>query len=106
LQAGTHSITVSNTAAGPVARLRELLAIQTAPGGVMDQRKATYEEVKTDIQDRIERLQEGVDKEIELLRRKFILMEQAQARASSMLTALQQMQQQLVAMMPGNSNRN
>jgi flagellar hook-associated protein 2 len=106
LQAGTHTITVSNTAASPLARVRELMALQTAPGGVLEQRQATYEDVKADYEDRIENIQESVDKEIEILRRKFALMEQAQARANSMLTALQQMQQQLTALLPGNQSRN
>jgi flagellar hook-associated protein 2 len=106
LQAGSHTITVTNTAASPLARVRELLAIQTAPGGVLDQRQATYDEVKADYQDRIQSIQQSVDKEIEILRRKFVLMEQAQARANSMLSALQQMQQQLTALLPGNRNRN
>jgi flagellar hook-associated protein 2 len=106
LQAGTHTITVTNTAASPLARVRELLTVQTAPGGVLEQRQTTYDEVKADYEDRIEEIQESVDNEIEILRRKFVLMEQAQARANSMLTALQQMQQQLAALLPGNQNRN
>ena len=105
LQAGSHTITVSNTAASPLARIQQVLDLQTAPGGVMEQRQASYDKVREDIEDRIADLEASVDKEMELLRRKFIAVEQAQARASGTLSALQQMQQQLTAILPGNNRR-
>jgi flagellar hook-associated protein 2 len=105
LQAGTNTITVTKTAESPLARIRDILDLQTAPGGVMEQRQATYDKVRDDIEDRIASLEASVDKEMEIMRRKFIVMEQAQARASATLTALQQMQQQLTALLPGTNRR-
>ncbi len=104
IQAGTNTISVTKTAESPLARIQEILDMQTAPGGVMEQRQATYDKVGKDIQDRIAKLQASVDKEMELMRQKFIAMEQAQARASTTLAALSQMQQQLAATSASNKN--
>jgi flagellar hook-associated protein 2 len=97
LQAGTHTVAVTNTASSPIAQIREILKMQTATGGVMQKRQETYQAVSKDIAARIAQIEKSVEKEMEILRRKFIVMEQAQARASSIFSQLDQMMSQLTA---------
>jgi flagellar capping protein FliD len=90
-------VAVTNTASSPIAQIREILKMQTATGGVMQKRQETYQAVSKDIAARIAQIEKSVEKEMEILRRKFIVMEQAQARASSIFSQLDQMMSQLTA---------
>ena len=101
LQAGEHTITVSNTAISPMRQIQDFLEAQAGSGDVLANREETYSTVAADIRDRIETLQGRIDAEMERLRDQFILMEQAQARADAALGALQQMTAQLASINGG-----
>jgi flagellar hook-associated protein 2 len=98
LSAGTNTIQVSTSSASVVRRLKEFLEGQVGGAGRLAKRQDEFTRVSDDIDRRMERLQDSIDKEMDLMRRKFIAMEQAQARASSIMTALQQANAQLAAM--------
>ncbi len=97
LQAGTHTITVGATAESVVQRLKRFAENQAGVGGSLDKRKATYDRIGSDISERIGTLEKRIESEMEQLRKKFAAMEQAQARAQSILGSLQQLANQLAA---------
>lgn len=97
LQAGSHTITVAATAESVIQRLKRMAENQAAIGGTLEKRKATYDKVSSDIAERIATLEQRIEAEMEQLRRKFALMEQAQARAQSVLGNIQQLANQIAA---------
>lgn len=95
LQAGEHVITVTATAESVIQRLKRFAENQAGIGGTLDKRKATYDRIALDIEERSATLEARITAEMEQLRRKFAAMEQAQARAQSVLGSLQQLANQL-----------
>lgn len=100
LQAGTHTINVAPTTQSVIQRLQQFAENQSGVGGVLAKRQETYDKVTGDIADRIAIMEERIEKEMEVLRKKFAAMEQAQARAQGVISSLQQM----AAQMSANSN--
>jgi flagellar hook-associated protein 2 len=98
LAAGTNTVQVSTSSASVVRRIKEFLEGQVGGAGRLAKRQDEFTRVSDDIGKRMQRIQDSIDKEMALMRRKFIAMEQAQARASSIMTALQQANAQLAAM--------
>lgn len=90
LQAGNHTVTVAASSASVVRQIETFLENQAGAGGMLTLREDAYEAVSNDIQARMDNIQERIDREMDNLRRKFSLMEQAQARAQSIMAALQQ----------------
>jgi flagellar hook-associated protein 2 len=97
LQAGSHTITVGASAESVIQRLKRFAETQAGIGGTLDKRKTTYDKVSSDISERIATLEQRINAEMEQLRRKFSLMEQAQARAQSLMGNLQQLANQIAA---------
>jgi flagellar hook-associated protein 2 len=97
LQAGSHTITVGASAESVIQRLKRFAETQAGIGGTLDKRKTTYDKVSSDISERIATLEQRINAEMEQLRRKFSLMEQAQARAQSLLGNIQQLANQIAA---------
>lgn len=97
LQAGSHTITVGATAESVIQRLKRFAETQAGIGGTLDKRKTTYDKVSSDISERIATLEQRINAEMEQLRRKFTLMEQAQARAQSVMGNIQQLANQIAA---------
>jgi flagellar hook-associated protein 2 len=95
LQAGTHTVTVAATAESVIQRLRRFADNQAGIGGTLDQRKATHDRIAADIAERIATVEARIEAEMEQLRRKFAVMERAQARAQSILGNLQQLTSQI-----------
>jgi len=90
LQAGTTTVTVAPSSQSVVQRLRQFTEIQSGAGGVLQKRQDAITAVTTDIADRIDKVQERITNEMEVLRKKFAAMEQAQARAQGIIATLQQ----------------
>lgn len=88
-QAGSHTVTVAASKQSVIHRLQQFAEIQSGVGGVLAKRQETYDNVTSDIADRIAVLEDRIDKEMEVLRKKFAAMEQAQARAQSVISSLQ-----------------
>ncbi len=88
LQAGTHSISVAASRQSVVKRIQGYLEVQAGAGGALTKRQETYDKRLADIVKRQDQIQSAIDKEMEILRRKFTAMEQAQARAQSITSAL------------------
>jgi flagellar hook-associated protein 2 len=97
LQAGSHTITVGASAESVIQRLKRFAETQAGIGGTLDKRKTTYDKVSSDISERIATLEQRINAEMEQLRRKFTLMEQAQARAQSVMGNIQQLANQIAA---------
>jgi len=97
LQAGTHTVTVTATTQSVIQRLKQYAENQAGTGGVLQKRQDSYTSVTKDIADRIAVMEERIEKEMEVLRKKFAAMEQAQARAQGVLSSLQQMSAQMNA---------
>lgn len=91
LQAGTHTVTVTASTQSVIHRLKQFAENQAGTGGVLKKRQDSYDAVTGDIADRISVMEERIEKEMEVLRKKFAAMEQAQARAQGVLSSLQQM---------------
>ncbi len=95
-QAGTHSVTVSATSKSPIQAIKELVETQSGAGGVLQKRQDTYTAVTEQLAARKLKVQASIDKEMSQMRKKFIAMEQAQARyqgvASSLAAMMTQMQ--------------
>lgn len=90
LAAGTNTITVTASSESVISRIKTFLDIEADAGGVLTKRQQTYDKRISDIDARKEQIQSAIDKEMALLRKKFTAMEQAQARAQSVLSSLQQ----------------
>lgn len=99
LTAGSNTISVTPARQSVVARMRGFLEVQSGAGGVLTKRLETYDKRVSDIDKRSDQIQAGIDKEMDRLRAKFRAMEQAQARAQSIM-------QQLQAQMAKSSNSN
>ena len=89
-QAGAHTVAVSAAESSVIQRLRQYAQVQTGAGGVLDKRNQTYTRIGEDIADRIATMESRIEHEMELLRKKFASMEQAQARAQGIIAQLQQ----------------
>jgi len=90
LQGGTHTIAVSTTSNSVFHQLKSFLDNQAGPGGMLAKREDSYDSISRDIKTRKETIQDRIDREMELLRDKFIAMEQAQARSQAIMSSLQQ----------------
>ncbi|MCC6387488.1 MAG: flagellar filament capping protein FliD [Dehalococcoidia bacterium] len=88
LQAGTHSISVAASRQSVIKRIQGYLEVQAGAGGALTKRQETYDKRLADITKRQDQIQSAIDKEMDILRRKFTAMEQAQARAQSITSAL------------------
>jgi flagellar capping protein FliD len=97
LQAGTHTVTVTATSQSVIQRLKQYAENQAGTGGVLQKRQDSYNAVTRDIADRIGVMEERIEREMEVYRKKFAAMEQAQARAQGILSSLQQMSAQMNA---------
>lgn len=97
LQAGTHTVTVAATTQSVVQRLKQYAENQAGTGGVLQKRQESYNSVTRDIAERIAMMEERIEREMEVYRKKFAAMEQAQARAQGILSSLQQMSAQMNA---------
>lgn len=97
LQAGTHTVTVTASTQSVIHRLKQFAENQAGAGGVLKKRQDSYDAVTGDIADRISVMEQRIEKEMEVLRKKFAAMEQAQARAQGVLSSLQQMAAQMNA---------
>ena len=97
LQTGTHTINVAASTQSVLQRLKQFAEIQSGAGGVLQKRQDTYDKVTKDIGDRIVKMEERIDNEMEFLRKKFAAMEQAQAQAQGVLSSLTQMMNQMQA---------
>lgn len=97
LQTGTHTVTVSASTQSVIQRLKQFAEIQSGAGGVLQKRQDTYDKLTSDIADRIIKMEERIENEMEVLRKKFAAMEQAQARAQGILSSLTQMMNQMNA---------
>lgn len=89
-QAGTHRITVAPGQQSVLQQMRLFLESLAGAGGTFAQRQGTYDKRIADLVARKEKIQASIDAEMDLLRKKFIAMEQAQMRALSVLQSLQQ----------------
>ena len=98
LQAGQHTIVVSNTSISPMRQIQDFLESQAGTGDVLDLRQDSYDAIATDVRERIDILQERIDGEMDRLRVKFIAMEQAQAAASIAFGVLDAMAAQLASL--------
>lgn len=98
LQAGQHTIVVSNTSISPMRQIQDFLESQAGTGDVLDLRQDSYDAIATDVRARIDTLQERIDGEMDRLRLKFIAMEQAQAAASIAFGVLDAMAAQLASL--------
>lgn len=90
LQAGTSTITVAPSSQSVVQRLKQFAEVQAGAGGVLQKRQDSITAVTTDIADRIDKVQTRITNEMEVLRKKFAAMEQAQAKAQGIISTLQQ----------------
>jgi len=90
-QAGTHTVSVTATRQSVIQRLQQFAENQSGVGGVLAKRQESYTSVTSDIADRITVMEERIEKEMEVLRKKFAAMEQAQARAQSVISTLQKL---------------
>ena len=86
LQLGTHTVTVSPSSQSVVQRLKQFSELQAGAGGVLQKRQDAFNNINTDIAKRIEVVQERIEKEMEVLRKKFAAMERAQANAQSLIS--------------------
>lgn len=73
-----------------VQRLKQFAEVQSGVGGVLQKRQQTIDKITTDISDRIDKVTQRISNEMEVLRKKFAAMEQAQAKAESIISTLQQ----------------
>ncbi|GAB4333223.1 MAG: hypothetical protein Kow0010_19450 [Dehalococcoidia bacterium] len=97
LQPGEHVVRVTATSASPLQQVQQFLEAQAGSGGVLSRRQDAYSAISRDISERRLVIEERIERELERLREKFVAMEQAQARAQSILASLQSMTQQLNA---------
>lgn len=88
LQAGTHTVSVTASSQSVIQRLKQFSEVQAGAGGVLQKRQDAFQAIQTDIAKRIEVVQERIEREMEVLRKKFAAMERAQANASSIISTL------------------
>ncbi len=92
LQAGANTVTVTQTSASVISKLRDFLNGQVGTNGTLGQRQDSFTKISKDMDARKDQIQKSIDAEMDLMRKKFIAMEQAQSKASSISQALLQMQ--------------
>lgn len=95
--AGSHTVVVTATKQGAIGRVKDLLDVQAGSGGVMQKRQDRYTALTKDLDTQKAKMQEHIDSEMSVLRKKFAAMERAQARAQGLQSALTQMNAQLAA---------
>lgn len=96
-QEGSQVITVGTSSRSPIQAIKELADNQAGAGNVIQKRQDTYTKVTDQLAIRRERMLERIDKEMEVLRKKFAAMEQAQARYQGIASSLAGMISQLQA---------
>jgi len=96
-QEGSQLITVGASSKSPIQAIRELAENQAGAGNVIQKRQDTYTKVTDQISIRRERMLDRIDKEMEVLRKKFAAMEQAQAKYQGIASSLAGMISQLQA---------
>ena len=96
-QAGSSLIAVTQDSASVFNRMQGFIDRQAGAGGVLALRQESYTNIARDIAKRQDALAERIDNEMDRLRKRFMAMEQAQARASAILGQLTAMNQQLAA---------
>jgi flagellar hook-associated protein 2 len=97
LQAGASTINVTTASQSPLQALKLFLDQQVGPGKALSQRTTAYDNMIKDLKERQDEMQVRIDREMDRMRDQFTKMEMAQARAQSVLAALQQMTAQLNA---------
>ncbi len=90
LQSGIHTVSVTPSSQSVVQRLKQFTEVQAGAGGVLQKRQDAFTNIAKDIADRIEVVQTRIGREMEVLRKKFASMEQAQARSQGIMSQLQQ----------------
>ncbi|MBA4181388.1 MAG: hypothetical protein C0506_12425 [Anaerolinea sp.] len=90
LTAGVNVVTVSATSQSVVQRIKAFGELQSGVGGVLQKRQDSYTAVVKDLAKRKDSIQAHIDAEMAILRKKFAAMEQAQARAQGVQSALTQ----------------
>ena len=100
LQAGTHTINVTASTQSVVQRLKQFSEVQAGAGGVLQKRQDAFTNISEDILKRIDQVTERIEREMEVLRKKFAAMERAQANAQGIISQLQN-----TATSIANSNR-
>lgn len=95
LQAGTQTISVTPGSQSVVQRLKQFAELQSGAGGVLSKRQAAYDNVTADISKRIDQVTDRINREMELLRKKFAAMERAQANAQTLIANLQKTTSQI-----------
>lgn len=89
LQAGSQTISVTADSKSVLQQLKDFLEGQVGVNGSLSKRTDEFTAVSKDIDERKAKIQSSIDAEMSLLRNKFIAMEQAQARAQSIMQSLQ-----------------
>ncbi|MCC7364559.1 MAG: flagellar filament capping protein FliD [Dehalococcoidia bacterium] len=88
LAAGSHTIEVAPERSSVIKRVQSFVEGLAAAGGVFQQRQSTYDKRIKDIETRFDRVSASIEAEMDLLRKKFAAMEQAQARAQTILQSI------------------
>ena len=83
LQGGSSTIAITKVSASIIQLLSTFLNGQAGPNGTLKSRNDEYTNVTKDMEARKVQIQASIDAEMNLLRNKFIAMEQAQAAAQS-----------------------
>ncbi|MEO9254340.1 MAG: flagellar filament capping protein FliD [Tepidiformaceae bacterium] len=94
LQAGTTTVTAITSSASVLTQLKTFLEGQVGTNGTLAKRQDEFTTVSKDIDTRKAQIQASIDAEMALMRQKFIVMEQAQAQANSVMQTLLQAQNQ------------
>ncbi len=97
IQAGESIVTVGPSARGPLHGLKEFVEGQAGVGGVLSKRQSSYDAIIKDITERQDLAQERIEREMDRLRKKFLAMEQAQARYQAISQSLQSASAKLAA---------
>jgi flagellar hook-associated protein 2 len=103
LVAGNNTIRVNPSKASPLELLKEYVEGQAGSGEVLSARQDAFDAIAKDIRERMTIAEERIETEMDNLRRKFLAMELAQARAQSLFSVLDGLTAQLAALRP-NSN--
>jgi flagellar hook-associated protein 2 len=90
LVGGTHTIAVTPTTSGVIQQLRQFLENQVGAGALLAKRQDAYDAIAKDLDARKLAAEEHINNEMDILRRKFAALDEAQARAQAVMAALQQ----------------
>ena len=88
LQAGASTVVITKQSSSIIQAMTDFLNGQVGPNGTLSKRLDTFSTMTKDMDDRKAKIQSSIDAEMELLRKKFVAMEQAQAAAQSTSAAL------------------